>query len=141
MPSSTSQVPAYAGLGILVRDILFLSPREAFEALSRGATLMDLRQEDEIELRRFRVDNILYLPAYEVRAALTRIPKDRPLILADEIGLESKEVATFLATVGFPLVSVLNGGLAEWHGDGLPTTVDGILTGQCSCKLRPQRFR
>lgn len=67
-----------------------------------------------------------------------RLPKNRPIIVADAVGLRSKEVVIFLIDNGFTIIANLVGGITDWEKDGLPMVVDNKqrLTGSCMCQLR-----
>lgn len=116
-----------------------LSPAEAFEEVSRrGALIVDLRPDHETSYRVFDVSEVFYLPQREFAERYGELPRDRPLILSDAVGLRSREAARILRDAGFADVASLTGGIIDWERDGLPIRKDrGFeLNGQCSCRLR-----
>jgi rhodanese-related sulfurtransferase len=129
----------FAGKGIGVGDILALSPREAYSLLTQEAVLVDLRKEYETCYRIFEVPDILYSSEEEIRENPDRLPKDKPLILADNVGMLSRKVAQKLGSWGYDNIAILSGGVIAWEKDGMPVKKDPNyeLRGQCSCKLKP----
>ena len=63
------------------------------------------------------------------------------LIVADSVGIHSKEVAKFLVNKGFVNIANMAGGLVEWERDGLPLQVNlkEELSGQCACQLKAKK--
>ena len=66
------------------------------------------------------------------------LPTDKPLIIADAVGLRSREVSKFLAENGFTKIYNLAGGIVDWDRAGFPVTTDKtrMLTGSCMCQLK-----
>jgi len=114
-----------------------LSAREAMELLTNGSILVDVRPDYELG-RLFDVDQIVYCPYKEIKDQLTELPKDIPLIIADAVGLRSKEVCQLLLDNGFEKIYNLAGGIVDWERTGYPVSKDKsrILTGSCMCQLR-----
>jgi rhodanese-related sulfurtransferase len=80
----------------------------------------------------------VYCPYDELDNNLADLPRDRKIVVADAVGLRSKEVVDKLIGSGFLEVYNLAGGIVEWERSGLPVTTDKsrILTGSCMCQLR-----
>lgn len=118
-----------------------LSPREAFVYLQDNGAIVDIRPEYEINYRVFDVPNIFYLPYSSYRDEFRIIPKDKFLIIADNVGIRSTEVARFLLAQGYPRVACLAGGVVEWDRDGLPLIkdMDYELVGGCACRLQSKK--
>jgi len=125
--------------GFLIDGIFHLSPREALHAIERGAVLIDLRDELEIELKRFKVSGILYLSSQEVKSTYKTLEKEKAFVIADSVGLQSKEIVRFLKENGFENVANLIGGIVDWQREELPMHIDGFLTGSCACKLKKKK--
>jgi arsenate reductase (thioredoxin) len=127
------------GPGSVIDGVRHLSPSEAFDAASNGgALIIDLREDHETSFRVFDVPEVLYLPRKEFSSGFSRLPRDRPLILTDAIGLWSIQAVRLLQGEGYSNAANLSGGIIDWERAGLPVRKDmGFeLTGQCSCKLR-----
>ncbi|MDP2807871.1 MAG: rhodanese-like domain-containing protein [bacterium] len=117
-----------------------LSGSEALEIAKDGGLLVDLRAPIETDYKKFDVPEALYLPAPELKTRLAELSRDRPLIIADSVGLRSKEAVKYLMEQGFTNVANLNGGMLDWEHDGMPIKIDNSkkLSGSCTCRLRPQ---
>lgn len=119
-----------------------LSPKEAFACLQEGAAIVDIRPEYETNYRVFDVPDVYVLPYSSYKEKFQEIPKEKPLIVADSVGLKCSEVAQFLHDQGYPCVAYLAGGVVSWDHSGLPLSKDlGYeLKGGCACKIRPKNL-
>jgi hypothetical protein len=90
----------------------------------------------------FAVENVISIPFSRFPEECDRLPRDRPLILADSVGVNSKKAFLLLQERGYTEIANLNGGIVDWERDGLPTKIidDEMLIGQCACKLRPKKI-
>lgn len=125
--------------GLLIAGMTHLSGSEALETAINGGLFIDLRAQIETDYKKFDVPEVLYIPAPELETRLAELPKDRPLIVADSVGLRSKEAVRYLMEHGFTNVANLNGGILDWEHDGMPIKIDNSkkLSGSCTCRLRP----
>lgn len=117
-----------------------LSPGEALEYLRKGAVLLDIREPYETNFRMFDVPEVRCLPHSEFTENYPDIPAGTPLIVADNVGVHAKEIASFLMAKVYPEVAWIVGGVVDWARANLPLAKDPNyeLRGQCSCKLRPK---
>ena len=117
-----------------------LSPREALDFFRKGAVLLDIREPYETNYRILDIPEAVHVPNSVLMDRCGEIPRNAPLIVLDNVGVRSKEIARFLLGNGFPDVAWLVGGVVDWVREGLPLRVDPNyeLIGQCSCKLRPK---
>jgi arsenate reductase len=131
----------FAGHGLNINGIVFLSPKDALPFLEADAILVDLREGLERNGREFQVNNVIPMPHRRFEAEFAALPEDRPLILACCVGLESRDAARFLMAHGYTSVASLNGGMIAWEQDGMPTAIDRgeELAGGCACQLRPRK--
>jgi rhodanese-related sulfurtransferase len=129
--------------GFTIKGILHLSPREAFELCQKGAILLDLRLDLLFNSKRFDVPEYLHCIYDEFEEFYHHLPTDRPIIVADAVGIHSKEAVDFLQKKGYTLVANLVGGIHDWERDGLPVIIDPdeTMTGGCMCQLRTWRKR
>jgi rhodanese-related sulfurtransferase len=118
-------------------EMLHVSAREAFQLLNSGAVIIDTRLDYELS-RLFDVEQIIYCPYDEIKNHLMDLPADKPLIIADAVGLRSKEVSKLLTENGFSKIYNLAGGIVDWDRAGFPVTTDKtrMLTGSCMCQLK-----
>ncbi len=127
--------------GLCIGGMVHLSGAEAMELLKNGGLLIDLRFTLETDYKKFDVPEVLYIQAEEIETRLSEIPRGRPVIVADSVGLRSKKAVEFLRQQGYTNVANLNGGILEWERDGMPVKVDfgKQLSGSCTCRLRPKK--
>lgn len=123
--------------GFLINGLRHVSGKESIEILKDEGYMLDLRPDFEL-VKLMNIEHILYYPYDEIKAHYQELPSDTWLILADAVGLRSKEIALFLKEKGFSNILHLAGGVVEWERDGLPVTLDKSrrLTGSCMCQLR-----
>ena len=131
----------FANQGMLIHAVRHLSPAEALTAIERGAVVVDIRESFEVDMKAFGVGAVIYLAASRLRDAFEQLPRDKPLILADCVGLHSKPAVAFLQEHGFADVANLNGGIADWESAGMPMLADPDQqwTGSCACRLKPRK--
>ena len=134
---------AFDGKGMVIQRLRFLDPKEAFEALQDGALLLDLRSDDLVEMKAFRVPETIHIPHRTLPRLLSELPNDRPLLLADTSGVYTKEAAHILLDHGFADLACLNGGMLAWDQEGLPLDTDpeAILHGECACVMTSRKKR
>jgi rhodanese-related sulfurtransferase len=123
-----------------IEGILFISPREALYYLENDAVLVDIREEYFRNGRTFMVKNTINLPYSVLEKEWETLPKDKLLIIADYVGLNSKEAVIFLKNKGFQEIASLIGGIVDWEKDQMPIKIDreAELIGSCACRLRPR---
>ncbi len=128
----------FKDFGNKINGITHLSPREAYKLCLKGAILLDVRLEIMASYKSFDVPEYLYCYHQEISNYFDRLPRNRPIIVVDAVGLRSKEVVIFLIDNGFTIIANLAGGITDWEKDGLPMIVDNKqrLTGSCMCQLR-----
>ena len=106
-------------------------------SMPENTVILDVRPLYELG-KLFGTDHVIYCPYDEIEANLELIPNDRDVVIADSVGLRSKEVAALLQKKGFKNIHNLAGGIVDWERDGLPVNTDKsrILTGSCMCQLK-----
>ncbi len=128
----------FDGFGNRIDKIIHLSPNEAYELCQKGAILLDLRLDILFRNKRFNVPEMLHCVYDEINEFYHHLPTNRPIIVADAVGIHSKEIVIFLKSRGYTQIANLVGGICDWERDGLPIIVDigETLTGGCMCQLR-----
>ena len=131
----------FEGKGLVINGMVHISGREVLEAARRGALLVDLRAPIETDYKKFDVPDVLYIAEEGLGSRAGEIPRDRPVIVADSVGLRSKKAVETLVKQGYTNIANLNGGILEWERDGMPVNVDldKQLSGSCTCRLRPRK--
>ena len=118
--------------------IFNVSPREAFELCGKGAVIVDVREEYLNNFKNFDVPELICMPKSKLLVDYTNLPSGRYMIIADTVGLRSKEAVIFLIGKGFEKIANMAGGIVDWERDGLPITTDisKRLSGSCMCQLK-----
>ena len=130
----------FNNLGFEIDGLLHLTGKQAFVCLQNGAILVDVREDYEIAIKDFGVNGKLLCPFTEFDKQFKTLPKDSTLIIADCVGLHSKEAAYKLLASGFTKVANLVGGIAAWERDGLPMDTDiETMNGQCMCQIKSRK--
>jgi rhodanese-related sulfurtransferase len=124
--------------GFFAHGVLNLTPAKSFELCKAGAIIVDVRESYMNNFKMFHVDRVLYLPLSELEKSYRDLPADQPLILADAVGLRSREGVLFMNSHGYENVANMAGGIVDWERDGLPVTTDvsNRLSGSCMCQLK-----
>ncbi|HEY3447081.1 MAG TPA: rhodanese-like domain-containing protein [Myxococcales bacterium] len=131
----------FSGHGLVIDGLVYLSGSDALPLLKVDAVLVDLREGLERNGREFDVAALINLPFRELSSGYAALPQDKPLVLADCVGLKSKDGVRFLLGKGYESVASLNGGMVDWEREGFPTIIDRSeeLTGGCACQLKPRK--
>lgn len=126
--------------GFMSAGFLNYSPLDTLKTASSGAVLVDVREKIFTGYKRFDYPRIIYIPNSELCERYNELPDDKMLIVADSVGLRSREAMIFLKEKGFRNLANLAGGIVEWEKDGLPLVTDDRerLDGSCMCQLRPR---
>jgi len=135
----TLQIENY---GFVINGLRHVSGTESLEILKEEGVMLDVRPEFELT-KLMNIEHILYISYDEIKDHYNELPKDTWLIIADAVGLRSKETAFFLLGIGFSKILHLAGGVVEWERDGLPVTLDKSrrLTGSCMCQLKRREVK
>lgn len=122
-----------------IEGISYVLPSEVSSLLQMGATLVDLREEMETDIKAFGIAQVIYLPYMEFEQKWETLPIDRHLILVDSVGIWSKKATSFLQSKGFSKVASLAGGFTDWEKDGFPVRAGKFepLNGPCLCMIKP----
>ena len=125
-------------IGFFSHGVHNLTPRESFTLCENGAIIVDVREDYLSAFKMFKVENVLYLPYSKLELFCKDLPKDKPLIFADAVGLRSREGVLFMNSHGYANVANMAGGIVDWERDGLPINTDIYhrLSGSCMCQLK-----
>lgn len=83
-----------------------------------NATLIDVREPEEFAVA--HVDGAVNIPQADLATRLLEIPRHQPVICICQAGRRSLRAAQFLAQVGFPEASSVQGGMNAWLAAGYP---------------------
>jgi rhodanese-related sulfurtransferase len=127
----------FSNLGFTIDGLLHLSPKQAYESCLNGAILVDVREDYEIAIKDFAIQRKLFCPFTEFEKLCLTLPRDKPLIIVDCVGIHSKAAAHILIGKGFRQVANMAGGIVDWERDGLPMKTDTeIMNGPCPCQVK-----
>lgn len=121
-PSAGLAPPAEATWGPVVRTFAGIPQVEPeWVAENRDAVfLLDVREPAEFRGELGHVRGAVLIPLGELRAALGRVPKDRPVVAICRAGARSGHAALLLEKEGYARVANLAGGMVHWSASGLP---------------------
>ena len=124
--------------GLIINGLINLSPKEAYDECKNGAIIIDMRRDYEYAYKQFDVENTFYMTYDDIKENYKEIIEDKPLIIADQAGVHSKEITKYLMDKGFINVANLSGGMFEWDKDDMPLRINPkeMLSGSCLCVLR-----
>jgi rhodanese-related sulfurtransferase len=114
------------------RSLTRLTPRQAWEAMERGAALVDIRSESQ-RLEGGLVPGAAFIPRNVLEWRLDPASphcirelasRDRPVVLICEGGFQSSLAAATLVRMGVDATDV-EGGFQAWRSEGLPTEEPG----------------
>lgn len=128
----------FEGYGFEINGVIHLSPKESYELCLKGAILLDVRPELMSVYKSFDVPTYVYCWHQDFGNYYQNLPPDQPIIVADAVGIRSKEIVLFLSHKGYSQVANMVGGITDWEKDRLPMIIDreNMLTGSCMCQLR-----
>ena len=130
----------FDNLGFEIGGLLHLNGQQALSCIQKGAILVDVREDYEIAIRDFGIVGKLFCPSSEFEKLFITLPSDKKLIIADSVGIHSKEAVIKLVENGFTMVANLAGGIVDWERDGLPMSTDiESMSGQCPCTMRSRK--
>jgi rhodanese-related sulfurtransferase len=117
-------------------------PSKAFGYIQNGAIIVDIRAEHEINYRVIDCLDIIYLSYDSYKENYYRIPKEKEIVIVDNVGLVSPEVGRFLISKGYNKVFYISGGIIAWDHAGMPLKkdVEYELNGGCACRIRPKNM-
>jgi NADPH-dependent 2,4-dienoyl-CoA reductase/sulfur reductase-like enzyme/rhodanese-related sulfurtransferase len=93
-----------------------LSPLAVEKLKTTGSPLcfLDIREPDEVKARPLQEENVLAIPAGELRDRYPEIPRDKPAIVVCGLGIRSYEAVCFLRWAGLKEAFYLEGGISTW---------------------------
>ena len=84
---------------------------EARAAVTKGATLLDVRTVDE--LQELHIPGAANVPLDQLFDRLGAVPKDRPVVVYCAVGSRSSVAAALLAKAGYDVLDL--GGMGNWN--------------------------
>ena len=119
-------MPGGSARGAAGDAVPLISARELADLLSDGGAgagvlLVDVRGPDERGIAGIPGAQAIHLDEFRSGAALSRIPRDRPVVVLCRSGSRSEEASRILIEAGHPDVRNLAGGVLAWVRDVDPS--------------------
>ncbi len=123
-----------------INGMFYITPKKALPFLQQGISLVDLRPLSESTFKMPKVERLMLLPYPDFDEHMEEIPKDRPVIIGDAVGIQTKIAYQKLLAHGYTNIVAMAGGFVDWERDGLPMeeNVQQRLSGACVCQLKPR---
>jgi len=108
-----------------------IAPAEALRRQQRGATLIDVRDDNERSVG--KPAGAIGVPMVDVADRIAQIAPDRDaeILLTCASGARSLRAAEMLRKLGYVRVASVDGGFLRWNAEGLPIDA-GLLDGDAS---------
>ena len=103
---------SYAGL-------LEIEPEWVAEHLSQ-VHVLDVRQPQEMQESLGRIAGSQLIPLNELKARLSEVPRDKPVIAVCHAGMRSGQATVILRSAGYERYANMRGGMLLWSQIGLP---------------------
>lgn len=116
-------------------EIKHVTPINAVLAIEKeDAIIVDIREEEELDVIRFDTTHVENLPISSIIDTYSKLPKDKPLIVACANGTRSVKIVNLFMVQGFTNVYNLDGGITQWYREGLPVLMQKPNNGSgCGC--------
>jgi len=82
--------------------------------------VLDVRSPEELDGELGRLDGAALIPLDELRARLSEVDSDKPVVVVCQTGKRSAMAAAILRKAGFTRVANVAGGMVRWRELGLP---------------------
>ncbi len=122
-----------AGVIIVILAVIFLIPGtqkgtgkmaaeinvvEAAKLRDQGAFILDVREQSEWD--ELHIPGATLIPLGTLPNELTKIPKDKTVVVVCRTGRRSAQGRDILLNAGFENVTSMAGGVTEWKASGYP---------------------
>jgi glyoxylase-like metal-dependent hydrolase (beta-lactamase superfamily II)/rhodanese-related sulfurtransferase len=115
-PSWGPVVTTYAGLPEIAPEWVAAHRREV--------QVLDVRSAAEWAGELGQLEGAQLIPLDELRARLSEVKADKPLVVVCQTGRRSGMAAAILAKAGHTRIANLSGGMVRWRDLGLPSAID-----------------
>ncbi len=95
-------------------------PEDAIKLAGPETFFIDLREEFEFQDKQMDVKNIYNFPPSIFENILSKIPKDKTIILICATGVQSKRACVILKKNRYKSFFILTGGIIHWAMEGFP---------------------
>lgn len=113
--------------GLIISEVIGLSrsarkytTNQTILAANReGAQLVDIREPNDYKTA--HIAGAINIPAAQLNESLSRLDKTKPVIIICTTGQRAQTVVATLQQQGYTQVAILDGGMAAWRREALPT--------------------
>lgn len=95
-------------------------PEDATKIAGAETFFIDLREEFEFQDKQMDIKNIFNFPFSSFEKNITKIPKDKTIILICATGIQSKRASDILKKYRYKSFFILTGGIIHWAMEGHP---------------------
>ncbi len=95
-------------------------PEEALKLVGNETFFIDLREDFEFQDKQMNVKNNFNFPFSSFEKNISKIPKDKKIILICATGVQSSRAAEILKKHRYKSVLILTGGIIHWAMEGCP---------------------
>ncbi|MBC8317890.1 MAG: rhodanese-like domain-containing protein [Desulfobulbaceae bacterium] len=122
-PQQASAPPAPQG------GFMSISPREAWTMLQKRDDIIFLDVRTPQERAYAAIEGSTLVAFWDLASGRVVLPKEKPLLLVCAVGGRSYTAGKLLARQGYQEVYNLEGGIENWHREGLPLVRGNSATG------------
>ena len=98
-----------------------LKPATVMDLLQReNPLILDVRPAWWQQKAEVMIEGSVFIPLTRLHQEYRRLPKDRRLIVTDELMKQSPSAARFLLSRNYTVLGVMKGGIARWRKEGMP---------------------
>ena len=101
-------------------EIQHVTPQEAWELTQQGTLLVDVREIDEVNQKRYYTSRYLHLALSTLPENFAQIPTNEKVIIGCRACGRSQKAIAFLLSQGYTNLANLEGGIIAWEEAGLP---------------------
>jgi rhodanese-related sulfurtransferase len=114
-------------IGLIISEIIGLSrsarkytANQMILAVNReGAQLVDIREPNDYKTA--HIAGAINIPLAQLTESTSRLDKTKPVVVICATGQRALTAVTTLQQQGYPQVAILDGGMATWRREALPT--------------------
>lgn len=113
---------------VVEKETKEISPKEALELAKKDVLFVDVRSKEEVKALAYDVKNSINIPLDELAQNLSKLPKNKQLVLVCKSGVRSSEAYDLLKKKGYTDIAAMTGGIDKWAALKYPVT-----TGKACC--------
>lgn len=104
----------------MLDEVREICPTTARRMLAEGATMIDVRESNEVATFGLDIVDVLNIPLSQLESRWQEVPRDLPVIFACESGTRSLKATYYLQFQSYKNVCNMSDGIAKWSAKGFP---------------------